>query len=255
MLYGTPRIDNTIVPLVSDLLKYSILALTFVIVLGQFGVQTASILAVIGAVGLAIALALQGTLSNMAAGILLLWLRPFNAGDAIDAEGISGSVLEIGLFGTRLRTYDGIAVYASNARLWNAKIINYSREPRRMVEVTIGIGLRSSIAEAREVFLNVARAEPRVLADPAPSAFVGDLGPSSMPLTMRAWVKSSDWWDTKLTLIEQGKLALEAAGIEIASQKLDVAIVREVAGGTPPLPAGPGPAAPGSGDPAGPRAG
>src|SRR5690606_3730986 len=126
LLPRTGRFDNTITPLVSQIVRYGVLVITFVIVLSQFGVRTASILAVLGAAGLAIALALQGTLSNIAAGVMLIWLRPFSVGEYVDAEGTAGTVVEIGLFGTRLRTYDGIYVFVPNSRLWDAKITNFS---------------------------------------------------------------------------------------------------------------------------------
>jgi small conductance mechanosensitive channel len=219
----TPASDPTIAPVLAELTRYAVIAVTLVIVLGQFGVQTASILAVLGAVGLAIALALQGTLSNMAAGIMLLWLRPFNVGEYIDAEGISGTVLVIGLFATRLRTYDGIFVFAPNQRLWNAKIINYSRQNTRMVETKVGIGCDADIGSARNVLLAEA-GKSKALADPAPSVFVSGLGTSSIDLVLRVWVNSADWWDTKILLAERSKTALDEAGIEVAFNRLELDI-------------------------------
>jgi small conductance mechanosensitive channel len=229
----TPASDPTIAPVLAELTRYAVIAVTLVIVLGQFGVQTASILAVLGAIGLAIALALQGTLSNMAAGIMLLWLRPFNVGDYIDAEGISGTVLVIGLFATRLKTYDGIFVFAPNQRLWNAKIINYSRQTTRMVETKIGIGSNSDIEAARRVLLDVVR-NTKALDEPAPTVFVNGLGSNSIDLVLRVWVNSADWWDTKIYLTERTKTALDEARIEVAFNRLDLNI-RSLPENAPPL--------------------
>ncbi len=228
-LHLAPGLDQTIAPILVETVRYAILALTLTIVLGQFGVQTASILAVLGAIGLAIALALQGTLSNMAAGIMLLWLRPFNVGEYIDGEGIAGTVKNVGLFGTRLRTYDGVAVFVPNARLWNTKILNYTREKTRMIETKVRIAYTAGIDDARTAMLKTAD-DPQVLNSPAPYVYVDNLGASSVDLVMRCWVKSADWWTTKIALTERVKGALEEAGIDISFDKLDINILSAAAG-------------------------
>lgn len=217
LLPRTRRVDTTLAPLLSQILRYGIMIITVVIALSQFGIQTTSILAVLGAAGLAIALALQGTLSNIASGVMLIWLRPFSVGDAIDAEGITGNVLEVGLFATELRTYDGVFIFVPNSRLWNAKIMNYSREANRMVEVKIGIGYEADMGRARDVLLDIARKDERVLIDPKPTVHVGVLGTISVEAVLRAWTKNSDWWGAKIDLTERGKAALEAEGIRIPS--------------------------------------
>ncbi len=231
LLPRTRAIDQTLAPLVSQLVRYAVMVITLIIVLGQFGVQTASILAVLGAAGLAIALALQGTLSNLAAGILLVWLRPFNVGEYIDAEGIAGTVVEIGLFGSRLRTYDGIYIHAPNSRLWNTRVTNFTREKTRMVEIKVGIGYGANLARAREVLMEIARDE-RVLPDPAPTVFVDQLGESSVVVGLRVWVPGTEWWKTRVDLTEQIKLRFDEAGIEIPYNKLDLYLKRPGAGGT-----------------------
>jgi small conductance mechanosensitive channel len=223
LLPKTRRIDNTIAPLISQVVRYGVLIVTLVVVLGQFGVQTASILAVLGAAGLAVALALQGTLSNLASGILLIWLRPFNVGEYVDAEGTAGTVVEVGLFGTRLRTYDGIYVFAPNTKVWSSRIVNYTRESTRMVETKIGIAYTADIAAAREALLKVAEDE-RVLEDPKPFVFVDALADSAVILCLRSWVKGSEWWQSNVDFREQAKLQLDAAGIEIPYNKLDLYI-------------------------------
>lgn len=221
LLPHTRRIDSTITPILAQVIRYGVIVVTLVIVLAQFGVNIASILAVLGAIGLAVALALQGTLSNMAAGIMMIWLRPFNVGEYVDAEGTSGTVVEIGLFATRFRTYDGIFVFAPNAKLWNSRILNYTREKTRMVETKIGIAHDADIAAAREALLGVA-GDQRVLPDPKPLVFVSSLNATAVELCLRSWVKGSEWWQCDVDFREAAKLRLDAAGVEIPYNKLDL---------------------------------
>ncbi len=230
-LHSAPKmVDVTIAPILTELLRYTILGLTVVIVLGQFGVQTASILAVLGAIGLAIALALQGTLSNMAAGIMLLWLRPFEVTEAIDAEVTSGTVIEIGLFATRIKTYDGIFVFVPNSKLWNARIVNWSREPTRMVEVKIGISYGSSIDAARAALQTIV-ADERVLAAPAPTIFVSALTDSVITMCVRMWVNGPDWWGTYIDMMERAATALQKAEVDVGRDTLDVRLLGDGAAG------------------------
>jgi len=202
--------DQTVAPIVGQVVQYAILFVTIIVVLGQFGVQTASILAVLGAAGLAIALSLQGTLSNIAAGIMLVFLRPFNAGDYIDAEGIVGTVVEIGLFSTQLRTRDGIYIFAPNSKLSNAKILNYSRERSRIVEVTFNVPrsadidqVRASVVRSLQTDYSASGAKPEVL--------VETLSDSSVTLSARVPVKSGDWWTARSEIQERLKETLDGA--------------------------------------------
>lgn len=217
----TRHIDATLAPLLAHVIRYGILIVTAIIVLGQLGVQTASMLAVLGAAGLAIALALQGTLSNLACGVLLVWLRPIAVGEYIDAEGIAGSVVEVGLFGTRLRTYDGIYVHAANSRIWNAKIVNYTREATRMVETKVGIDYAADISAARAALISIC-SDPRVLEEPAPVVFVDSLGDSAVVMCLRCWVGGSQWWQASVDLREAAKRAFDKAGVDIPFNKLDL---------------------------------
>jgi len=203
--------DATVGPLVSQIVRYAILFVTFVIVLGQFGVETASILTVLGAAGIAIALALQGTLSNIAAGILLIFLRPFNVGDYIDADGIVGTVVEVGLFGTQLRTYDGVFVFAPNSKLSNAKITNYSREASRVVELKFNVPRSADIAQVR------GEVQQGLVGDyvaPAsrPEVLVDTLTDTSVTLAVRVPVRSSDWNMARADLQEKLKIVIDRAG-------------------------------------------
>jgi len=210
LLPGRLHRDGTIVPLVSQVVRYGVLLVTIVIVLGQFGVQTASILAVLGAAGLAIALALQGTLSNIAAGILLVLLRPFNVGDFIDADGIVGTVVEIGLFGTQLRTAEGVFLFAPNSKLSNAKIINFSREPSRIVELKFAVPRAADLSQVRSRLLTDLGGTYGSAAQ-APEVQVDTLGDSSVTMALRVAVPSQDWWRARADLQERLKTILDSS--------------------------------------------
>jgi small conductance mechanosensitive channel len=202
------RHNATVAPLVGQAVRYAILFVTIIIVLGQFGVQTASILAVLGAAGLAVALALQGTLSNIAAGIMLVFLRPFNAGDYIDADGIVGTVVEVGLFATQLRTIDGVFLFAPNSKLSNAKIINYSREPDRMVEVKFNVPRSADVEHVRASLLGAMRTD---YSDPKAETeiLVDTLSDSTVTMMARVPVRSGDWWRARSEVQERLKAALD----------------------------------------------
>lgn len=215
LLPKTSTIDETIRPLLTQLIRYGILVVALVIALGELGVQTTSILAVLGAAGLAVALALQGTLSNLAAGIMLIWLRPLKVGEYIDAQGVGGTVMEIGLFATRFQTADGLYVFTPNSTVWAATITNYSREATRRLDVIVGIAYDADIAKAKQVLLDVANSDMRVLSDPAPQIYVNALGASSVDILVRVWTPTVDYWDLKFFLTEQVKLALDEHAIEI----------------------------------------
>lgn len=217
--------DETLRKFLSKTARYAVLVLVGVTVLAQFGVQTASIIAALGAVGLAIGLALQGTLQNIAAGIMLLALRPFRVGEYIDAGDVAGTVQEIGLFATELKTYDGIFVMAPNSQLWNTPVRNFTRNPVRMGELTLRIAYEDDIGRAQEALLDVVGADPRVLADPAPSVFIDSIGESAIHMKIRYWTAGTDWWATKLDMARATKLAVEAAGLTIPYPQQDVRYV------------------------------
>lgn len=208
-------IDVTLAAFFANFVRYAILILVMIAVLGQFGVQTASIIAALGAAGLAIGLALQGTLQNIAAGIMLLVLRPFRVGDYIDTGGISGIVQEIGLFATEMKTPEGMYRLAPNSTLWNVPITNYSRETTRRFDLNIGIGYGDDIPKAQEIMLGLAQADRRVLPDPAAETFVLELGDSAVILTLRYWTAASDFWPTSRDMIKAVKLAFDENGITI----------------------------------------
>lgn len=223
------RIDATIAPLLAQLVRYTVLVLTIVVALSQFGVETTSVLAVLGAAGLAIALALQGTLSNIAAGVMMIWLRPFSLNDFIDGNSLAGTVVEIGLFSTQLRTADGVYVFVPNSQLWDAAITNFSREATRRIDIRCGIAYDADIATAREQMLHIANNDMRVLSDPKAMVYVDELGDSSVVMLLRCWVATPDYWDCKFQFTEQVKLAFDDNDIEIPFNKLDINILRNPA--------------------------
>lgn len=215
-------IDNTVGPLLAEISRYAVLVVAVVLALGQVGVQTASIIAVLGAAGVAIALALQGTLSNIAAGVMLIWLRPISTGEYIDADGVAGTVVEIGLFGTRLKTADGVYVFAPNSQIWNANITNYSREATRRFDLKIGIAYDADLAKAREILLKIANSDERLLKEPEPAVRVDSLADSAVIVMLRVWVPTADYWNVVWEFTEQAKLEFDKQGIEIPFNKLDL---------------------------------
>ena len=210
-----PHIDETVKPFLGTVVRYAVLLLFLVAALAQLGVQTASLLAVLGAAGLAIGLALQGTLQNIAAGIMLIYLRPFRVGDYIETPTVAGKVQEIGLFVTHLETGDGLFFFAPNSEIWNKPLKNHSRNPRRQITLQIGIDYGADPAEARRVLLEMAASEPRLLTDPAPVVYVERYSESAIIVSFQAWAPNASFWDVQRTLMEEAKRRLQAAGIEI----------------------------------------
>lgn len=213
LLGSRAHIDQTLTPVISTILRSGIMIVTVVAVLGQLGVQIASILAVLGAAGLAIGLALQGTLSNIAAGIMLLWLRPFRAGESVETKDTNGTVTEVGLFATTVRTPDGAYHFVPNSSLWNTPIRNTTRNPARRVEVVVGIDYGDDISSARDVLLGLMREEPRVNRAPEPVVLVSGLTDKAVNLTMRCWVASGEHGRVTADLTERAKIALDRAGM------------------------------------------
>lgn len=234
------RVDDTLHHILTTLVRYTILAVVLIAVLGQLGIQTTSILAALGALGLAVGLAMQGTLSNIAAGIMILWLKPFRSGDYIDAEGISGTVKQVGLFTSEMESFDGLYQFVPNSQLWNRQVTNYSRLPTRMVDLVFGIAYDDDIALGKQTLMELATADPRTNAEPAPNVFVSNLGDSAVELNLRVWTATSDYWPFKRALTEQGKLALEKAGLSIPFPQRDVHHYGVPAESAPRQPAGGG---------------
>jgi len=224
LLGAQTRIDPMLCNVISSVVRYSILVIVLVAVLGQLGIQTTSILAALGAAGLAIGLALQGTLANIAAGMMLLWLRPFRVGDYIDTGSVAGTVMEVGLFASELHSWDGIYQFVPNSGLWNKRIVNYSRLGTRLVDLKFGVAYEDDIPKGKETLLKAAGEDARTRADPAPAVFVDELGDSAVVLRLRVWAANADYWDLRRALTENGKAALEAAGLSIPFPQRDLHI-------------------------------
>ncbi len=224
-LRRTEKVEETFAMVIAKVARYTVIVFVGVVVLSQFGVQTASIIAALGAAGIAIALAMQGTLSNMAAGTMLLFLKPFRVGDYIDAEGIAGTIDELGLLTTQMRTFDGIYVMVPNNQLWNKAIKNYSRLPTRRLDVVVGISYEDDIDAALRVLEDLLGSDQRALADPVPQVMVKELADSSVNINMRCWTNSGDYWNLLFDLTKQSKHSLAAAGITIPFPQRDLHII------------------------------
>ena len=209
------RVDETLRSFFSSLAYYGVVIFTIIAVLSQFGVETTSFIAVLGAAGLAIGLALQGTLSNVAAGVMLLLFWPFKVGDYIEGGGLAGTVKGITLFVTELATPDNVQVIAPNSQLWGSAIKNYSFHPTRRVDIAIGIAYEDQIEKALEAIVDESKKDSRVMADPAPMAAVTDLGDSSVNFTVRVWCNAADYWPLKFDLTKNLKNRMDAEGISI----------------------------------------
>ena len=218
------RIDGTLSPFLSSIVRYVVLAIVIVAVLGQFGIETASIIAVLGTVGLAVGLALQGTLSHFAAGVVLLILRPFKVGEFVDTGSQSGTVDEIGLFATVLTTVDGVVVYIPNGQLLNSALKNFSRAKTRRIDVTVGISYEDDIDKALAVAQSFLEADSRLLKDPAPQTMVVALADSSVNINLRCWVNPADYWDVLFDTNKGIKQRYDSEGISIPFPQQDVHI-------------------------------
>ena len=226
-LNKTERIDDTLKPFFANIVRYIILIMVLIAVLAQFGIQTASIIAMLGAAGLAVGLALQGTLQNIAAGIMLLFLRPFRAGDYIDAQGVAGTIDEIGLFTTHMTTFDGVYVEVPNSMIWNRAITNFSRLPTRRLDIVVGMSYTDDIDKAQAVLMDELTRDERVHNDPAPQVMVKALADSSVNLNMRCWTDTANYWNLLFDLNKRSKLRLDAEGISIPFPQRDVHVFQE----------------------------
>jgi small conductance mechanosensitive channel len=207
--------DPSLVGFMSSLAYFFVMAFVIVAVLGSFGVQTASIVAVLGAASFAVGLALQGSLSNFAAGVMILLFRPFKVGDYVDVAGVAGSVKSIAIFSTTMATPDNVRIEIPNSKIYGDIIKNFGGYDTRRVDMTVGIGYGDDMARAVEVIKGVIAADSRVLAEPAPLVAVAELGDSSVNLVVRPWVNAADYWAVKFDLTQGIKNALDANGIEI----------------------------------------
>jgi len=221
------KVDDTLVPFVSSCVYYLIVAFVVVAALGMIGIQTASIIAVLAAAGLAVGLALQGTLANFAAGVMLLVFRPFRKGDLIEAAGVTGAVDAISIFTTTLSSVDNVAIVVPNAAVWGQTIRNYATNPTRRIDLAVNIAYRDSLQTAMDAIQRVVAADPRVLTEPAPTIAVGELGNSAVNILVRPWCSKDVYWDLRWDLTRALKEGLERAGCTIPSQQHDVRLLQE----------------------------
>ncbi len=215
-------IDSTVADFLSALVRYGIIAFTLIAALSRVGVQTASVIAVLGAAGLAVGLALQGSLSNLAAGVLLVTFRPFRTGEYVDLGGIAGTVLNVQIFSTTMRTVDGKIVVVPNGKIIAGNIINFSREPVRRNEFIIGVSYEADIDQVKKILTDIVSRDERVLKDRDITVRVNELGPSSVNFVVRAWSKSGDLQNVYWDVLEQIKKGLDANGIGIPYPQMDV---------------------------------
>lgn len=209
------RMDPMVEQFLSGVIYYSLLILVLIIALNLMGVQTASLIAILGAASLAIGLALQGSLTSLAAGIMIIVMRPFKIGDYIEVSGQAGTVKSITLFLTELATYDNIQKLLPNSQVWGATVTNYSVYATRMLDINVGIDYEDEIDKALETLRQLAQSHDKVLAEPAPDAFVTAIGESSVDLTLRVWVAASDYWPMRRELTKRAKEEIEAQGMSI----------------------------------------
>jgi len=221
------KVDETLVPFLSKMLYYLVLAFVVVAVLGLFGIQVTSIVAVLGAAAFAVGLALQGTLSHFASGVMLLVFRPFKAGEAVDVAGTVGVVQEIGIFSTALNTPDNVHVVIPNASIWGQTIKNFAANPTRRIDLVIGVSYSDDLGKAADTIMRVVKGDARVLTEPAPVVAVSELADSSVNFVVRPWCKKEDYWTLRFDLTRKIKEELEAAGCSIPFPQRDVHLFQE----------------------------
>ncbi|WP_453978131.1 mechanosensitive ion channel family protein [Brevundimonas sp. Marseille-Q4549] len=209
------RHDPTVLSFAVQVVRVVVIIVGMIAVLQRLGVQTTSIIAVLGAASLAVGLALQGTLSNVASGIMLLVLRPYRVGDVVDVGGMSGTVQRLDLFTTQLSNANNHKIVIPNSKVLSDSLTNLTGQQTRRIEIKFTVGYGDDLTQARKVLAGVAAAHDKVLADPKPWTGVTALLDSAVEVTLHAWVKVGDWWQTQADLMQGGKEALDAAGIEI----------------------------------------
>ncbi|WP_018995879.1 mechanosensitive ion channel family protein [Hirschia maritima] len=221
------KLDNTLFKFLGSVVRYVIMAFVIIAVLNRFGVETTSIVALLGAAGLAVGLALQGAMSNLAAGVMLMIFRPYKVGDFIDAAGRFGNVTEIDLFTTILQTFDNQQIIIPNSQVWGEQIINHSHHEIRGVDMVVSVAYGENTDAARKVIDGVLAANANVLSDPAPFVEVETLNESSVDFRVRPFCKGENYFDVLYSVPEQMKKALDSAGIEIPFPHRKVIMVNE----------------------------
>lgn len=218
----TRKVEATLISFAANLTYAALLTFVLIAAMGQLGVQTTSFIAVIGAAGLAVGLALQGSLANFASGVLIILFRPFKVGDLVEVAGTLGVVEELDIFTTQLVTLDNRAIIIPNGQVTGGTLINYSKKDTRRVDMVFGVSYGDDVRKVKEVIEEVLTEEPRVLKEPAPTVAVGELGDSSVNFVVRPWVKTADYWAVFFAIHEAIKLRFDAEGICIPFPQRDV---------------------------------
>lgn len=224
------KIDDTLAPFLSSLVYHLVLAFAVIAALQLLGFQTTSFVAVLGAVALAVGLALQGTVSDIASGAMLLAFRPFSVGHYVDINGTEGTVTGIALFTTTLNTADNVRVIMPNSSVWGQTIKNYAANDTRRVDLLIGVSYDDNLGKVKEIIQQVLAADDRILTEPAPVVAVHELDESSVNLVVRPWCKREDYWNVRWDTTQRVKEELEAQGCSIPLPQRDVHLIRESAG-------------------------
>jgi len=217
--------DPIIIGFVGSIVYIALLAFVVIAALGQLGIQTTSFIAILGAAGLAVGLALQGSLSNFAAGFLMIIFRPFKVGDFVEAAGVAGVVKDMQIFTTTMKTGDNKTIIIPNAKISGDNIINYSAEENRRVDMTVGVAYDADLSKVRDVLNDIISKEERILSDPAPQVAVAELADSSVNFIVRVWTKTGDYWGVKFDATETIKNRFDEAGIGIPFPQRDIHIV------------------------------
>jgi len=220
------QVDTTLVVFVGNLAYIALLTFVILAALAQLGIQTTSFVAIIGAAGLAVGLALQGSLANFAAGVLMLIFRPFLVGDFIEGAGVAGIVEEIHIFTTQLRTPDNKTIIIPNAKITGDNITNYTRKETRRVDLVVGVGYGDDIGKVKRVVAEVLDNDDRILKDPAPTIAVLELGESSVNFAVRPWVRTEEYWNVYFDTTESLKKRFDAEGISIPFPQRDVHLIQ-----------------------------
>jgi small conductance mechanosensitive channel len=218
------QLEDTLENFLANLLYATLMAAVVIATINQLGVETTSLLAVVGAAGLAIGLALQGSLSNFAAGIMIVAFRPYKVGDFIEAGGVAGTVEEVQIFTTVLKTGDNKRIIVPNSQIMAGTIVNVSANPTRRIDLVAGCGYDDDLDQVRRVLEQILAADERVLKDPAPTIAVSELADSSVNFVVRPWVNAADYWGTRCDITEQIKKQFDAEGISIPYPQQDVHI-------------------------------
>ncbi len=214
--------DQTLETFLQSFISIALKIILFILVVTQLGVKTSSLVAMLGAAGLAIGLALQGSLANFAGGVLILLFKPFKVGDFISAQGVDGTVKEISIFNTKLNTFGNQLAIIPNGQLSNGNVINFNAEPIRRDNYKVGIGYGSNIKKAKDILLQICANNEKILTDPMPQVVVDSLGDSSVNLSLRWWAKNEDFWDAKFFVHEETKSRFDEAEIEIPFPQRDI---------------------------------